>query len=162
MPADPLPTLAEYRALAELRYQLRRFLHFSETEARKTGLEPQQHQLLLAVKGLPLSEQPTIGKLAQRLCVEHHTAVSLVDKLTAARLARRARSQQDRREVLVSITAEGEQRLAALSSAHKRQLMRVAPDMLRALREVLADVQVPEDGADVVPSGDAAESERRV
>ena len=148
MVPEPLPTLAEYRALAELRYQLRRFLHFSEAEARRAGLEPQQHQLLLAVKGLPAREHPTIGRLAQRLCVEHHTAVALVDKLAAAGFAQRGRSRQDRREVLVTITFEGEQRLAALASAHKRQLLNVAPDMLRALREVLAEVQVREVDAD--------------
>src|SRR5690348_14765016 len=116
-----LPTLAEYRALAEFRYQLRSFLSFSERAARATGLEPQQHQLLLATKGLPLGMRPTIGTLAKRLCVEHHTAVALVDKLSAAGLVRRVASERDRREVLVEITADGERVLASLSAMHRNQ-----------------------------------------
>jgi len=134
-----LPSLAEYRALAELRHQLRRFLAFSESSARKVGLEPQQHQLLLAIKGLPATLRPTVGTLAQRLCVEHHTAVALVDKLAAAQLVRRARSARDRREVLLEITSLGEQRLASLSALHKVQLLSLAPDLLGALRDVLDD-----------------------
>ena len=71
---------SDYRALAEFRYQIRAFLSFSERAARAHGVEPQQHQLLLACKGLPTSQRPTIGTLARRLCVEHHTAVALVDR----------------------------------------------------------------------------------
>jgi DNA-binding MarR family transcriptional regulator len=71
----------DYRALAEFRYQIRRFLSFSETAARAAGIEPQQHQLLLALKGLPPSHRPNIKSLAERLCVKHHTAVALVDQL---------------------------------------------------------------------------------
>jgi DNA-binding MarR family transcriptional regulator len=137
MPTEELPTLAEYRALAELRYQLRRFLHFSEAVARRAGLEPQQHQLLLALKGLPAPARPTIGTLAQRLCVAHHTAVALVDKLEAAGLTIRVRSERDRREVLLAITAEGERRLDELSSLHWRHLLTLAPDMLHALQQLL-------------------------
>lgn len=134
-----LPTLAEYRALAEFRYQLRSFLSFSERAARAAGLEPQQHQLLLATKGLPVGMRPTIGTLAKRLCVEHHTAVALVDKLSAAGLVRRAASERDRREVLVEITAEGERVLASLSTMHRDQLREVAPALLKALTSVLTD-----------------------
>jgi len=132
-----LPTLAEYRALAELRYQIRAFVSFSERAAREASLEPQHHQLLLAIKGLPEPLRPTIGTLAQRLCVEHHTTVALVDKLVAARLVKRAPSQRDRREVLVEITAEGELRLADLSKLHKDQLRTVGPALLAALHVVL-------------------------
>jgi DNA-binding MarR family transcriptional regulator len=132
-----LPTLAEYRALAELRYQLRAFVSFSERAAREASLEPQHHQLLLAIKGLPEQLRPTIGTLAQRLCVEHHTTVALVDKLVAAQLIRRVPSQRDRREVLLEITAEGEQRLADLSKLHTAQLRTIGPALLAALHSVL-------------------------
>ena len=132
-----LPTLAEYRALAELRYQLRAFVSFSERAAREASLEPQHHQLLLAIKGLPEQLRPTIGTLAQRLCVEHHTTVALVDKLVAAQLVKRLPSERDRREVLLEITAEGEQRLADLSTLHKAQLRTIGPALLAALHSVL-------------------------
>jgi DNA-binding MarR family transcriptional regulator len=134
-----LPTLAEYRALAELRYRIRAFVSFSERAAREANLEPQHHQLLLAIKGLPTQLRPTIGTLAQRLCVEHHTAVALVDKLAAAQLVRRVPSDRDRREVLVEITGDGEGRLAELSQLHKAQLRTIAPALLEALHAVLSD-----------------------
>src|SRR6185436_7814485 len=96
--STPEPSLADYRALAELRYQIRRFVSFSEREARGAGIEPQQHQLLLAVKGLPPEGRPTIKALAERLCVQHHTAVALVDQVEAREWARRERHDADRRE----------------------------------------------------------------
>src|SRR4051794_40432948 len=74
-------TLSEYRKLSEFRYQIRRFLRFSEDEARSKGLEPQQHQTLLAIKGAPQGEQPTIAFLAKRLQLAHHTMVELVDRV---------------------------------------------------------------------------------
>jgi DNA-binding MarR family transcriptional regulator len=130
-------TPSEYRALAEFRYQIRAFLRFSERAARSHGLEPQQHQLLLACKGLPSAERPTIGTLARRLCVEHHTAVALVDKLVAAGFVRRVPSLSDRREVLVEITRRGESLLAELSAIHRDQLATVGPELLKALSSVL-------------------------
>src|SRR5436190_22442147 len=83
---DAEPSLADYRALAEFRYQIRCFVSFSERAARSAGIEPQQHQLLLALKGLPGELTPSIGTLAERLCVTHHTTVGLVDRLVAAGL----------------------------------------------------------------------------
>src|SRR5512147_256953 len=94
-------TLADYRALAEFRYQIRRFLGFSERAARSSGLEPRQHQLLLALKGLPDEAQPTIGVLARRLAVEHHSAVEMIDRLERRKLVARLRDAADRRRVLV-------------------------------------------------------------
>src|SRR5215475_7745241 len=88
----------DYRALSELRHQIRKFLTFSEREARAAGLEPQQHQLLLAVKGLPESTRPTVSALAERLCLRHHTVVGLVDRLSTAKLVARRPSKQDGRE----------------------------------------------------------------
>lgn len=134
-----LPTPAEYRALAELRFQLRAFVSFSERAAREASLEPQHHQLLLAIKGLPAALRPTIGTLAQRLCVEHHTTVALVDKLATAQLVKRVPSERDRREVLVEITPDGEQRLADLSQLHKDQLRTIGPALLEALQAVLSE-----------------------
>src|SRR5262245_38534659 len=75
------PGLEEYRALAEFRYLVRRFLAFSEAAARAAGLRPQQHQLLLAVKGLPAGMKPTIRVLAERLQLRHHSTVELADRM---------------------------------------------------------------------------------
>jgi DNA-binding MarR family transcriptional regulator len=136
MSRTPL-TLSDYRALAEFRYQIRAFLSFSERAARSFGIEPQQHQLLLSCRGLPEGRRPTIGTLAQRLCVEHHTAVALVDKLSAADFVRRVPSTQDRREVLVEITERGETVLSALSELHHDQLQSVGPRLIEALTGVL-------------------------
>ena len=100
-------TLADYESLAELRYQIRRFLHFSEQAAREVGLEPQQHQLMLALKGLPTETRPRISELAQRLQVEHHSAVELVNRLATGGYVRRDRGGKDRREVLLSLNVMG-------------------------------------------------------
>jgi DNA-binding MarR family transcriptional regulator len=86
----------DYRALAELRYQLRVFVSFSERAARELGIEPQQHQLLLAIKGLPLELRPTLGVLAARLQLRHHSVVELVDRLERAELATRTPSPTEK------------------------------------------------------------------
>jgi DNA-binding MarR family transcriptional regulator len=128
----------DYQALAELRFQIRSFLAFSERAARSHGMEPQQHQLLLSLKGLPAGMRPTIGTVAERLCVEHHTAVTLTDRLERAGLVERARGESDRREVLLSITASGERLLTELSALHREQLQRVGPQLQRALGLILS------------------------
>lgn len=134
----PRITLADYRALAAFRHEIRKFIAFSEQAARDAGIEPQQHQLLLAVRGLPPSMRPTIGAIAERLCVQHHTAVALVDKLEIRGLILRERSEADRREVLLRVTDAGEALLRTLSALHRLQLETVGPNMVRALERVLA------------------------
>jgi DNA-binding MarR family transcriptional regulator len=134
--SDELP-LTDYRALAELRYQIRLFLSFSEQAARAAGIEPQQHQLLLAVKGLPAGRRPTIKALAQRLCLQHHTVVELVDQIEARKLVRRKRNAADRREILLVLTAKGERILRGLSVLHRNQLRIVGPTLVEALTEIL-------------------------
>jgi DNA-binding MarR family transcriptional regulator len=134
----PRITLADYRSLAAFRYEIRKFLAFSERAAREAGIEPQQHQLLLAVRGLPDGLRPTIGAVAERLCVQHHTAVALVDKLEARGLVRRQRSRVDRREVLLQLTDDGLDLLRALSALHRDQLQTVGPDLLEALQTIIA------------------------
>jgi len=133
---SPPVTKAEFEMLATFRYELRRFLHFSEEAAREAGLTPGQHQALLAVKGYPGKDRITIGELAERLQVAHHSAVGLVDRLAANDLLAREIGAEDRRQVYVSLTARGEEILQALSAAHKLELQRVAP-RFRALLRVL-------------------------
>src|SRR3954470_7781050 len=100
-------TLTEYRKLSEFRFQIRRFLRFSEDEARSKGLEPQQHQTLLAIKGAPSGEPATIAFLAKRMQLAHHTMVELVDRVVDKGLAERKPSTTDRRSTLVQLTPEG-------------------------------------------------------
>ncbi|MGC4089384.1 MAG: MarR family transcriptional regulator [Polyangiaceae bacterium] len=138
---------SDYRALAAFRYEIRKFLAFSEVAARAAQIEPQQHQLLLAVKGLPSDLRPTIRAISERLCVRHHTTVALVDKLEQHGLLSRERSQNDRREVLLRLTPEGAARLQALSILHKDQLRAVGAHMLGALGTILGELDVSLDGA---------------
>jgi DNA-binding MarR family transcriptional regulator len=123
----------DYQSLAWFRHLIRRFLVFSEGEARGAGLKPQQHQLLLAVKGLPRDRRPTIGSLAWQLQLQHHTVVGLADRLCSLGMIRRNRNPADQREVLIEITPLGESVLKRLSIAHRRELQRVAPLLLPAL-----------------------------
>jgi DNA-binding MarR family transcriptional regulator len=134
---------SDYRALGAFRYEIRRFLAFSEQAARSSGIEPQQHQLLLAVQSLPSEKPPTIGTIAERLCVQHHTAVGLVDKLETRGLIERERSRTDRREVLLRLTREGSAALKALSQLHRDQLRKVGPEMVTALSAILDERDRP-------------------
>jgi DNA-binding MarR family transcriptional regulator len=140
--------LSDYRALAELRYQIRRFLHFSEQAARKMRLEPQQHQLMLALKGLPDGLHPTIGTLAERLQLQHHSTVELVNRLSARGLVRRSRAGDDRRQVLLGLTAKGEKVLRELSMGHKAELRTQGPALVAALERAMR----PTKSAQALPS----------
>jgi DNA-binding MarR family transcriptional regulator len=128
----------DYRSLASFRYEIRKFLAFSEQAAREAGIEPQQHQLLLALKGLPKGARPTIGTVAERLCIQHHTTVELVDKLEQRGLLERRRGTRDRREVLLRLTLRGGALLRRLSTIHREQLRTVGPAMVNALGATLA------------------------
>jgi DNA-binding MarR family transcriptional regulator len=129
---------ADYAHLAELRAGLRRFLRFSEDAARGAGLTPSQHQALLAVRGSDVAGGPTIGELARRLQVRHHSAVGLVDRLVGLGLLRKRRSRVDRRNVALSVTARGERILASLSAAHREELRRLAPQLRMLLERIEA------------------------
>ena len=134
-------SLHDYRALADFRYQLRRFLSFSNEAARAAGLEPRQHQLLLAVKGMPDGVEATVGTIAERLQTQHHSTVELVDRMENRGLVRRLRSAGDRRRVLVSLTARGEALLARLSAVHRAEVRSIGPRLLRALESIVMDVE---------------------
>jgi DNA-binding MarR family transcriptional regulator len=130
----------DYGALARFRFELRGFLHFSERAAHAAGIEPQQHQLLLALKGLPTPDDPpTVGNLAAWLAIQHHSAVELVDRAVARGLVSREHDAHDRRRVLVHLTAEGEALLDRLSVMHQHELQSTAPALLAALKRVLDD-----------------------
>jgi len=128
---------ANYRDLAAFRYEIRRFLNFSERAARDAGVEPHQHQALLAIKGVPPGSTATVGFLAERLQVQHHSACELSDRLQGKGLVRRWRSETDRREVLLQLTPQGEKLLKGLAAAHRAELRVAGPKLMRALRDVI-------------------------
>jgi len=127
---------AEYETLADLRYSLRQFLHFSEEAAQGAGVTPQQHQALLAIKGFPESRSITVGELAERLQIRHHSAVGLVDRLVLKRLVARKQHATDRRQVDLALTELGDSTLEKLSAAHKEQLRRIGPHIESLLKRL--------------------------
>jgi DNA-binding MarR family transcriptional regulator len=127
----------EYRALAEFRYRIRVFLNGSEQAARAAGLEPQQYLLLLAVRGLPIGREASIGELAERMQLRHHSVVELVDRLERRLLLRRERSRVDRREVIVHLTPRGERIILRLAKQRLNELRTAAPALVRALNAIV-------------------------
>lgn len=129
-------TKSEYEMLADLRYSLRQFLRFSEESAQGAGVTPQQHQALLAIKGFSEERGITIGELAERLQVRHHSAVGLVDRLVLTGSIVRQQSANDRRQVCLNLTERGHKMLERLSSAHKEQLRRIGPHIESLLKRL--------------------------
>ena len=134
-PKDEIP-ISAYQTLAEFRYQLRRF---SEQAVRAAGLEPQQHQVLLAVKGLPEGRKATISALAERLQLAHHSTVELVDRLVERGFIQRCRNEADQRQVLVILTTQGEKVLRNLALAHRAELRLTGPALVQALTLLLSN-----------------------
>ncbi|HEX3810083.1 MAG TPA: helix-turn-helix domain-containing protein [Rhizomicrobium sp.] len=126
----------DYRLLAEFRYLLRRFLAFSEEAARESGLAPQQHQALLAIKGFAGPKAPAVGDLAARLGIRHNSAVELVNRLEKAKLIARKNDSTDARRVAIALTAGGERALAKLTGAHREELARLAPELKQLLAKM--------------------------
>lgn len=133
-----MKTAINYGALADFRYEIRRFLNFSERAAHSAGIEPQQHQALLAIKGRGAGVETTISDLAERLHVRHHTAVELTDRLERKRWIHRARGQDDARKVNLHLTRRGEKLLETLSASHRNELRTAGPRLLAVLQSVLA------------------------
>ncbi|HEY3152450.1 MAG TPA: MarR family transcriptional regulator [Candidatus Binatia bacterium] len=131
------PKTPDFKAMAELRYQIRRFLRFSENAAREAGIEPQQHQLLLAVRGLPGGFKPTIGVLAERMQLQHHSTVELIDRLVDRGFLSRLRATDDRRQVFVKLTHDGEEFLKTLSLHHLQELQSTGPKFVKILQSLI-------------------------
>ena len=135
MPEAPIQP--NFKSMAELRYQIRRFLRFSENAARQAGIEPQQHQLLLAVRGLPEGIRPTVGVLAERMQLQHHSTVELIDRLVDRGFLCRLRATDDRRQVLVKLTHDGGEFLEKLSLHHLQELQSVGPTFVKVLQTLI-------------------------
>ncbi len=130
-------SLSDYRRLADVRCAIRQFLHFSEEAARQGGLEPQQHQLLLAVKGLPEGIRPTITALSSRLCLRHHSTVELINRMADRGFVVRRHSPEDRREALIDLTPRGEEALRELSILHWQELQKQESALSETLRRIV-------------------------
>jgi DNA-binding MarR family transcriptional regulator len=115
----------DYRRLLEFRVELRRFLHWSEERARAAGLTPSQHQLLLAIKGHPGPEGPTIGNCAEYLMLRHHSVVGLVDRAEKAGHVERNRDPDDHRAIRLALSPGGAEVVRRLSEAHLEELRRL-------------------------------------
>jgi len=130
-------TREQYRELAEFRRQIRRFLHFSETTAKEHGIEPHQHQLLLAVHGLPEGVKPTIREIASRLFIQHHSAVELVNRLEHTGAIVRRPGTDDKREVWIRLTPLGRATLRKLALTHRTELERTGPELAATMKSIL-------------------------
>jgi DNA-binding MarR family transcriptional regulator len=130
---------SRYETLAAFRYALRRFIHFSEEAAQAAGITAQQYQALLAIKGFPGRDMVTVGELAGRLQLRHHSAVGLVDRLVAEKLVVRAHSAGDRRRVLIQPTPRGEKIVRRIASVHHKQLKQVGPEIRQLLEELTGE-----------------------
>src|SRR3954452_19395788 len=112
----------EYEELADFRYQILRFLHFSEGVASEERVEPRQHEALLVIKAMPVEASCTIGALAERLFLQHQSTVGLVDRMERRGLVARKAAREDGRQVIVHLTREGEDVLERLSLTHHAEL----------------------------------------
>jgi DNA-binding MarR family transcriptional regulator len=139
-------SVEEYEALAEFRYQIRRFLRLSEEAAMQAGLEPSQHQFLLALKGLARQERVTIRDLSARLQLRHHSVVGLINRLVERRLIERRTGAPDRRQVYIHLTPKGEAVLRELSVYHRAELQAAGPALVQALHAVMNRATPRADG----------------
>jgi len=130
-------TTAEYQALAELRYRIRKFVREGDAVAQTAGLEPQQYLLLLAIRGLPEGEEATIRALAERLALKHHSAVELIDRLETHGYVRRSRSRDDRRRVLVALLPRGEKLLEQVARDRIGELRASGAALVNAISALL-------------------------
>jgi DNA-binding MarR family transcriptional regulator len=138
LPRSRASARLDYQTLADLRYQLRRFLRIREVAARDAGIEPQQYLLLLQIKGLEGRGVPTVGVLAERLQIRHHSAVQLVNRLARRGMVERRRDRQDRREVVVYLCPAGERLLKRLARYSVDELTVEGPQLVGSLKRLVA------------------------
>lgn len=152
---EPAPlSRAQMRRLAEFRFQLRKFLHFSSLAADAAGVRAQQYQLLQCVWGMPEELDPTIANVAARMLLKHNSAVELVDRTIEQGLLRRCPDPTDHRRILLRMTPLGEKLLGSLAAWHLRELEETGPELIRALRRVLLTPQQGTNGR----NGEASEA----
>ncbi|EXI80255.1 MAG: putative HTH-type transcriptional regulator YusO [Candidatus Accumulibacter appositus] len=114
---------ADFETLVHFRYQLRRYLRFSEDLTQRAGITPLQYLLMLQIKGFPGRESATVGELAERLQAKHHGVVALISRCEVAGLVKRSASGSDRRQVDVQLTEKGQECVEQLAGLHRRELL---------------------------------------
>ena len=135
-----------------MRYQLLKFLHFSQDAAERAAIRPQQHQLLLAVHGMPENVEPSIANVAQRMLLKHNSAVELVDRTIDLGYLRRTHDLTDHRRILLRLTPEGERLLRSLTEHHLNELEVAGPRLIESLRLVIGDESAGGIGEELAPS----------
>ncbi len=133
------PNQADFEHLLELRTGLRRFLRWSEQQARAAGLTPAKHQLLLAIRGYPDRAGPTVGDIADHLVLRHHSAVELINRTVADGLVKRTPDPNGRGVVRVTLTPAGADKLDALAETHLQELAHLAPTMRTLWQQLASD-----------------------
>lgn len=138
--ARPALNKSEFEALSQFRYQLRRFLRFSEQATRRHGITPLQYLLLLHIKGFPGRDWATVGELAERLQAQHHGVVALISRCEAHKWVTREQGRADRREVEIHLTAKGERMVAKMAQLHRDELLNLEGGfLLPQLQELHAE-----------------------
>jgi DNA-binding MarR family transcriptional regulator len=133
------------KTLADFRFELRRFLHFSECAALEAGLQPQQHQLLLQVAGAVVDTPVTVAYAARRLGLKHNSAVELVDRSERGGLLSRTTDAEDKRRAILRVTRKGKQILDRLAGDHARELNELAPRLTKALNQIAQNAHRTKD-----------------
>ena len=139
-------TADKYRALAELRYRIRRFLRDGDAVARAAGLEPQQYLMLLAIRGLPQGDEATIRTLADRVVLKHHSAVGLIDRLEKQGYVCRNRGCDDHRLVIVSLLPPGQRVVERVAGHRITELRSNGRQLVDAINELLEHKHPPRRG----------------
>jgi len=132
---------SDIETLAQFRYALRQFLRFSERAARQAGITPQQHQLLMTIKGMQGRNWANVAEVAERLQVSHHAAVALVTRAQNLKLVKRTQGKEDRRTVQVSLTAKGEDLISQLAEMNHHELGQLANILLKQLQSIAASAR---------------------
>jgi DNA-binding MarR family transcriptional regulator len=136
---------SDYAALAEVRYRIRQFLRGGDEDAKAVSLEPQQYQLLLALRALPHQSDATIGLLAERLYLRHHSVVGLVDRLEARGYVRRDRNVRDQRQVLVMLLPRGQQALEEVVQKRVHELRATGQALVQSIAAILQENRTPKN-----------------
>jgi DNA-binding MarR family transcriptional regulator len=133
------------KSLAEFRYQMRKFLSFSELAAERFGIGAQQYQLMQVIATAPEGQQPTISYLAERMILRHNSMVELVDRAERSGLVRREHDQNDLRRSLVQLTATGREMLQRLVAEHVMELAPMCANLIQALLDLQSTIEMREE-----------------
>ena len=131
------------KSLAEFRFQMRKFLSFSEMASERCGIPAQQYQLMQVIAAIPEDQQASITYLAERMILRHNSAVELVDRAERAGLVRRESDPKDLRRSLVQLTPQGQTILHRLVAEHLSELAPLCEPLIHALRELQVAVEQP-------------------